>query len=115
TGRDKKRFGDPNIKTTAYQQFLAALKRCRECMNGYDYSAFSDCSNLQRANLIRGGANVLLDKSNLVPSQPTIQTDAKGNVYHVDAEPAEAQKVFMEESKRLAQAASLCRSLLVPA
>ena len=31
TGRDKKRFGDPNIKTTAYQQFVAALKHCREC------------------------------------------------------------------------------------
>lgn len=40
TGRDKKRFGDPNIKTTAYQQFVSALKRCRECLNGYDYSAF---------------------------------------------------------------------------
>ena len=26
-------YGDPNIKTTAYQQFVAALKRCRECMN----------------------------------------------------------------------------------
>lgn len=40
TGRDKKRFGDPNIKTTAYQQFVAALKRCCECMGNYDYSAF---------------------------------------------------------------------------
>lgn len=40
TGRDKKNYGDPNIKTTAYQQFVAALKRCRECMNDYDYSSF---------------------------------------------------------------------------
>ena len=74
TGRDKKRFGDPNIKTTAYQQFVVALKRCRECMDDYDYSAFADCSNLQRANLIRGGVNVLLDKTilfllNLPPRQ----------------------------------------------
>ena len=105
TGRDKKRFGDPNIKTTAYQQFVSALKRCRECLNGYDYSAFSDCSNLQRANLIRGGVNVLLDKNNLVPSEPAAQ----------DKVSSEAQKVFMEESKRLSQAASLCRSLLTPA
>ena len=40
TGRDKKNYGDPNIKTTAYQQFVAALKRCGECMNDYDYSSF---------------------------------------------------------------------------
>ena len=115
TGRDKKNYGDPNIKTTAYQQFVAALKRCRECMNDYDYSAFSDCSNLQRANLIRGGVNVLLDKDNLVSSKPTTQTDENGNIIFVDAAPAEAKKVFMEESKRLSQAASLCRSLLTPA
>lgn len=44
-------------------------------MNDYDYSSFSDCSNLQRANLIRGGVNVLLDKDNLVSSEPTTQTD----------------------------------------
>ena len=115
TGRDKKNYGDPNIKTTAYQQFVAALKRCRECMNDYDYSSFSDCSNLQRANLIRGGVNVLLDKDNLVSSEPTTQTDENGNIILVDAVPAEARKVFMEESKRLSQAASLCRSLLTPA
>ena len=36
----RKIYGDPNIKTTAYQQFVAALKRCRECMNDYDYSSF---------------------------------------------------------------------------
>lgn len=115
TGRDKKRFGDPNIKTTAYQQFAAALKRCRECMNSYDYSAFADCSNLQRANLIRGGVNILLDKNNIVPSQPTTQTGENGNIILADAVPAEAQKVFMAESKYLTQAASLCRSLLTPA
>lgn len=58
---------------------------------------------------------MLLDKNNLVSSQPTTQTDENGNIILVDAVPAEAQKVFMEESKRLAQAASLCRSLLTPA
>ena len=112
TGRDRQRYGDPNIKTTAYREFVLALQRCQECMNGYDYSAFSNCSNLQRANLIRGGVNVLLDRNNLVSSRPSKQTDENGNVIYVDAVPAEAQKVFMEESKRLAQWASLCRSLL---
>ena len=115
TGRDRKRFGDPDIKTTAYQQFLAALKRCRECLADYDYSAFSACSNLQRAGLIRGGVNILLDKNNLVPSVPAACPDENGSGLPLDAEPAEARKVFMEESKRLSQAASLCRSLLTPA
>ena len=61
------------------------------------------------------GVNVLLDKDNLVSSEPTTQTDENGNIILVDAVPAEARKVFMEESKRLSQAASLCRSLLTPA
>jgi len=115
TNRDKKRFGDPDIKKTAYQEFLATLKRCRECMNGFDYSGFATCSNLQRANLIKGGVNVLLDKHNVIASQPTTQKDANGNIIFIDAVPAEAQKVFIDESKRLAQATTLCRSLLTPA
>lgn len=59
--------------------------------------------------------NILLDKNNLVSSEPTTQTDENGNILLVDAVSSEAQKVFMEESKRLTQAASLCRSLLTPA
>lgn len=102
TNRDKKRFGDPDIKKTAYQEFLTTLTRCRECMSGYDYSDFATCSNLQRANLIKGGVNVLLDPNNIVSTQ------CDGNVTKYDS----AQKVFIDESKRLAQATTLCRSLL---
>ncbi len=105
TNRDKKRFGDPDIKKTAYQEFLASFARCRECMNGYDYYDFASCSNLQRANLIKGGVNALLDPNNIV------STICNGNVTKYDA----AQKVFIDESKRLAQATTLCRSLLTPA
>ena len=105
TNRDKKRFGDPDIKKTAYQEFLTSLDRCRECMKGYDYSGFATCSNLQRANLIKGGVNVLLDPNNIV------STLCDGNVTKYDS----AQKVFIDESKRLAQATTLCRSLLTPA
>lgn len=115
TNRDKKRFGDPDIKKTAYQEFLTTLARCRECMDGFNYSDFATCSNLQRANLIKGGVNVLLDKNNLIPSQPTTQKDANGNIIFIDVVPTEAQKVFIDESKRLAQATTLCRSLLTPA
>lgn len=102
TNRDKKRFGDLDIKKTAYQEFLTTLIRCRECMSGYDYSDFATCSNLQRANLIKGGVNVLLDPNNIVSTQ------CEGNVTKYDS----AQKVFIDESKRLAQATTLCRSLL---
>ena len=105
TGRDKQRFGDPDIKKTAYQEFLATLERCRGCMNGYDYSAFAVCSNLQRANLIKGGVNALLDPKNIVSVR------CEDNVTKYDS----AQKVYLDESKRLAQATTLCRSLLSPA
>lgn len=105
TNRDKKRFGDPDIKKTAYQEFLATADRCRECMSDFDYSDFAVCSNLRRANLIRGGVNVLLDTNNIV------STRCEGNVTKYDS----AQKVFIDESKRLAQATTLCRSLLSPA
>ncbi len=104
TNRDKKRFGDLNIKNTAYQEFRAALERCRECLNGYDYSDFRTCTNLQRANLIKGGVNVLLDPDNIV------STRGENNIMNYDS----AEKVFLEESKRLSQAATLCRSLLSP-
>lgn len=102
TNRDKKRFGDPDIKKTAYQEFLASLDRCRMCMKDFDYSAFANCSNLQRANLIRGGVNVLLDPGNIV------SVNCKDGA----TEYAGAQKLFLDESKRLAQATTLCRSIL---
>lgn len=89
TGRDKKNYGDPNIATTAYEQFKNALQECRKCLDGYDYSAFATCSNLKRAQLIRGGVNILLDK-----------------------EKEDAKETFLEQSKRLMQATTLCRSIL---
>ena len=87
------------------RECIASLARCRECMNGYDYSGFATCSNLQRANLIKGGVNVLLDPNNIV------STLCDGNVTKYDA----ARNVFVDDGKRLAQATTLCRSLLSPA
>ncbi|MCC8070582.1 MAG: type I restriction endonuclease subunit R [Bacteroidales bacterium] len=89
TGRDKKNYGDPNIATTAYEQFKEALSKCRECLNGYRYSKFATCSNLHRAKLIRGGVDILLNPQR-----------------------EEAKETFLQESKRLMQATTLCRSLL---
>lgn len=89
TGRDKKNYGDPNIATTAYEQFKNALQECHKCLDGFDYSTFSTCSNLKRAQLIRGGVNILLDKNK-----------------------ESAKETFLEQSKRLMQATTLCRSIL---
>lgn len=114
TGRDKKNFGDPNIKETAYNEFKATLIKCCECLNGFDYSAFSTCSDLQRANLIRGGVNALIDPNNVIAAAPSKQKLPDGKVILVDHDPVAAKDVFLEQSKRLAQAASLCRSLLSP-
>lgn len=102
TNRDKKRFGDPDIKKTAYQEFRATLERCRACINGFDYSAFASCSNLQRANLIKGGVNALLDPGNIV------SVKCEDGVTKYDS----GHKVFIDESRRLLQATTLCRSLL---
>ena len=104
TDRDKRRFGDMDIKKTAYEEFKSTLERCRECMNGFDFSEFATCTNLQRANLIKGGVNALLDPNNFV------SIECEDGVTKYDSAP----KVFIDESKRLAQATTLCRSLLTP-
>ena len=74
-------------------------------MSSYDYSDFATCSNLQRANLIKGGVNVLLDPNNIVSL--SCQSDVRIC--------EQAKKIFLDESKRLAQATTLCRSLLTSA
>lgn len=89
TGRDKKNYGDPNIATTAYQEFETALEHCQECIGDFDYSEFATCGNLKRAQLIKGGVNALLDKAH-----------------------EKEKETFLEQSKRLMQATTLCRSLL---
>lgn len=35
TNRDKKRFGDPDINKTAYQEFLTTIDHCRKCMSDF--------------------------------------------------------------------------------
>lgn len=104
TGRDRKWFGDPDIKTTAYEEFRKETAACRRCMAGYDYSPFATCSNLRRAELIKGGVNVLLDPGNIIREKDDNGVE----------ECASAKDVFIEKSRRLAQATTLCRSMLTP-
>lgn len=89
TGRDRQRFGDPDIKKTAYEEFKKMIAECRSAVDGYDYSQFAMCSNLERGRLITGGVNHLMA---------------------VEREPM--KKKFMECAMRLNQLTTLCRSIL---
>ena len=89
TKRDQDKYGNPNIKETALLKFQENLEVCRALMHGYDYSAFKNCSELERSLLIKGGVNFLLD--------PTRE---------------EKLKDFMREASQLKDSVSLCRSLL---
>ena len=89
TKRDREQFGNPNIKETALLKFQEKLEVCRSLMHGYNYSAFKDCSETERAMIIKGGVNFLL--------APTKDEDLKN---------------FLKEAGLLKNAVSLCRSLL---
>ena len=89
TLRDRQSFGDPNIQTTAKVKFQEKLEICRDLLNGYDYALFFDGTNTDRAKIITGGVNYLLDPRN-------------ENVL----------KDYQRESQLLHNSETLCRSLL---
>lgn len=117
TGRDKKNFGNQDIAETAYDQFKEALGMCRLCVGDtVDYSMFATCSNLQRSRIIREGLDALLIPDKEVPGCPTERNvyDEDDNKVHIFCEPVltPVTEVFSEYSKRLMQAATICRSIL---
>jgi len=89
TNRDRQRFGNPDIRETALNKFKEKLEICQDLMHGFDYSAFIDGSDTQRASLITGGVNFMLS--------PTME---------------QKRKNFIKESQLLHNAMTLCRSLL---
>ena len=89
TEGDRKKFGDPNIKTTALKKFQEELEICRDLMHGFDYSKFKDSTDLKRAEIIKGGTNFLLA---------------------VDKQ--EKKEKYMKHATLLHQSITLCRSLL---
>ena len=89
TSRDRQRFGDPNIKTTAYNKFKEKQEICQDLLHGYDYSLFFNGSNTERADVIAGAVNFLL-----APQFTGLVKD------------------FIRESQLLHNAETLCRSLL---
>lgn len=86
---DRKKFGDPDIKTTALKKFQEELEICRDLMHGFDYSDFRNASDLKRAEIIKGATNFML----------AVDMIEKKNEY-------------MKHASLLHQSITLCRSLL---
>ncbi|MEG1739976.1 MAG: type I restriction endonuclease subunit R [Akkermansia sp.] len=89
TRRDQKNYGDPDIGKVALPRFEEHLSICRDQFYGYDYSAFLNESDLQRAKVISGGVNFLSDISR-----------------------ERHKNDFIREAHVLRQALSLCKSLV---
>ena len=89
TGRDRKRYGDPNISKTALLKFKEKLEVCRDLMHGFNYEKFFTGSDLQRAKLITAGVNFL-----------------------AGPEKQEKKNNYIKEALLLKQALSLCKSLV---
>ena len=97
TGRDRKNYGDPDVRTAAYPKFLEKLAVCRDLFHGFDYAGFLTGDNLEKARMISGGVNFLLGKSAAEHDRP-------------DAE--KTQTVYVKEALLLKQALSLCSSMV---
>ena len=89
TKQDQENYGNPDIKGTAFVKFKEKLEICRDFFHGFDYSKFKDGTDVDRAEIIKGAVNFMLDPSK------------------------EEQCIsFLKEALLLKNAISLCRSLL---
>ncbi len=89
TSRDKKNYGDTDIAKVAYPKFLEKLSICQDLFYEYDYSKFKEGTDLERAKIISGAVNFIVDISKEKEKQD-----------------------FLKESLLLHQALSLCSSLV---
>ncbi len=89
TVRDRKNFGNPDIKGMAFTKFKEKLEVCQDLFHGYNYSKFHTGTDADRAKLIKGGVNFMLatDKQEQLP-------------------------LYMKEAALLHNSITLCRSLL---
>lgn len=88
TTRDKKNYGDTDVATVAYPKFLEKLSVCRDLFHGYDYSKFTNGTDLERSKAISGAVNFIVDVSR-----------------------EREREDFLKEALLLRQALSLCSSL----
>ena len=89
TARDKKNYGDTDIAKVAYPKFLEKLSICRDLFHGYDYSKFTNGTDLERSKAITGAVNFI------------VGTDMERE-----------REDFIKEALLLRQALSLCSSLI---
>ena len=89
TGRDRKNFGNPDIKGMAFTKFKEKLEVCQDLFHGYNYSKFHTGTDADRAKLIKAGVNFML------------ATDKQ-----------EQLRLYMKEAALLHNSITLCRSLL---
>lgn len=89
TARDKKNYGDTDIAKVAYPKFLEKLSICRDLFHGYDYSKFTNGTDLERSKAITGAVNFI------------VGTDKEREC-----------EDFIKEALLLRQALSLCLSLV---
>lgn len=89
TRRDREKYGDTDIAKVAYPRFLEKLSVCRDLFHGYDYSLFETGSDLERAKVLTGAVNFILDLAN-----------------------EDKQEAFVREALLLHQALSLCSSMV---
>ena len=88
TTRDKQNYGDTDVATVAYPKFLEKLSVCRDLFHGYDYSKFTNGTDLERSKAISGAVNFIVDVSR-----------------------EREREDFLKEALLLRQALSLCSSL----
>ena len=89
TARDKKNYGNTDIAKVAYPKFLEKLSICRDLFHGYDYSKFTNGTDLERSKAITGAVNFI------------VGTDKERE-----------REDFIKEALLLHQALSLCSSLV---
>lgn len=88
TTRDKENYGDTDVAKVAYPKFLEKLSVCRDLFHGYDYSKFTNGTDLERSKAISGAVNFIVDVSR-----------------------EREREDFLKEALLLRQALSLCSSL----
>lgn len=71
TVRDRKNFGNPDIKGIAFTKFKEKLEVRQDLFHGYDYSKFHTGTDADRAQIIKGGVNFML-AANKQEQQPLI-------------------------------------------
>ena len=89
TRRDRKNFGNPDIKETALLKFKEKLEVCQNLFHGYDYSHFRTASDAERAKIIKGGVNFI-----------------------IASDKQEQLQMFQKKALLLHHSITLCRSLL---